>query len=158
MGIAVRAKPKISLSLVFNTGISMQMGIEGDYHYKGLIPDTSYDKDWRRQVTLLSHEQWSETCGELGVSHEILPWQVRRANILVGDIRFNEGCVNKILRIGSTVRLQITGETKPCNRMDEVHPGLREALIPGWRGGVTCNIREGGVIKVDDEVRWEPVT
>jgi MOSC domain-containing protein YiiM len=158
MGIAVRAEPKIPPSPVFEVGISMQTGLEGDYHEKGLIPGKSYSKNWKRQITLLSYEQWIETCEDLGVSIEAFPWFMRLSNILVGDIRFQEGDVNKILSIGSSVRLQITGEAKPCKQMDEVHHGLRKALELNWRGGVACNIRESGVITVGDEVSWELVT
>ena len=50
--------------------------------------------------------------------------------------------------------LEVTGETDPCERMEEIQPGLFQALAPGWRGGVTCRncssmelIREGSSSK-----------
>ena len=40
--------------------------------------------------------------------------------------------------------LEITGETDPCARMEQVHKGLFQALARHWRGGVTCRVLKGG--------------
>ena len=39
--------------------------------------------------------------------------------------------------------------------MDEEAEGLRETLIPDWRGGVGCRVLQGGEIAVGDAVRIE---
>ena len=39
--------------------------------------------------------------------------------------------------------------------MDEVAPGLKAALLPGWRGGVTTKVIESGPIRVGDNMRIE---
>lgn len=62
-----------------------------------------------------------------------------------------EGTTRKILQIGN-VRLAITGETDPCQWMDVQHLGLRKALTPAWRGGVTCFVLTDDQIQVGDEV------
>src|SRR5690606_40637768 len=59
-----------------------------------------------------------------------------------------------LLRIGECV-IDIRGETRPCERMDEALPGLREAMKPEWRGGVFGTIVAGGVIRVGDAVRFD---
>ena len=50
-----------------------------------------------------------------------------------------------IIAIGD-VRLEVSGETDPCGRMDELEPGLRAALEPDWRGGVCCRVLHGGAV------------
>lgn len=101
----------------------------------------------KRQVTVLSREDFDEACQSLGV---VLPWTTRRANLLVTGLRFAE-TKGKLLKIGD-VLLEITGETDPCFRMDEQQEGLQEALRPHWRGGVTCRVLSEGQIAVGDEI------
>jgi MOSC domain-containing protein YiiM len=104
----------------------------------------------RRQVTLLEAERWADALSELGA--EIDPSR-RRANLLISGLRL-ERTRGRILRVGPC-RLRIFTETTPCERMDEVYPGLRKALRPEWRGGACAEVLEGGEIAVGDEVRWE---
>ena len=49
-------------------------------------------------------------------------------------------------------------ETAPCERMDEQHQGLRAALTPDWRGGVSCKVLNDATIKVGDGVAVEAAT
>jgi MOSC domain-containing protein YiiM len=39
--------------------------------------------------------------------------------------------------------------------MEEVAAGLKGALLPHWRGGVTTRVIEGGRLTVGDRVRIE---
>jgi MOSC domain-containing protein YiiM len=36
--------------------------------------------------------------------------------------------------------------------MDYFHLGLRKALAPDWRGGVTCKVTQGGTVIIGDAV------
>lgn len=101
----------------------------------------------KRQVTVLSEEAFNEACTELGAT---LPWTIRRANLLISGINL-ENSKGKSLEIGDVV-LEITGETDPCYRMDEQFEGLKDALQPNWRGGVTCRVVSEGNISLGDEV------
>ena len=113
-------------------------GIEGNANQGG-----------KRQVTILSQEVWeelmTETNGESDPSS-------RRANLMVSGIDLKE-TGGRILKIGA-VRIGIFGETKPCERMDEAHRGLRNAMGSEWRGGVFGEVLDDCKITVGDPVEW----
>jgi MOSC domain-containing protein YiiM len=58
------------------------------------------------------------------------------------------------LRVGP-VLIQVHGETDPCELMDRVAPGLKEALTPERRAGVFGAVVEGGAMAVGDPVTVE---
>lgn len=115
---------------------------------KGL--EGSVGRSSRRQVTLIEREVWDAVMRETGSS---APPSTRRANLMVSGIRLAD-TRKRILRIGDT-RLEIAGETKPCERMEEAVPGLREAMYDDWRGGAFAKVISGGTIRVGDRVEWE---
>jgi MOSC domain-containing protein YiiM len=39
--------------------------------------------------------------------------------------------------------------------MEEQCPGLRAALQPDWRGGVSCTVLQGGTVTIGDAVTAE---
>ena len=110
----------------------------------------SVGRSRRRQVTLLELENWQESTSEVGSDAD--PSR-RRANIVVSGIPLAR-TRGRVLRIGDA-RLAVGGELTPCERMDEVHPGLQAALRPDWRAGVFAQVLDGGVIRVGDPVWWE---
>src|SRR6266576_4442703 len=112
----------------------------------------SADRSRRRQVTLLESEAWAACMTELGVDKDPA---FRRANVLLSGVRLVQ-TRGRVLVIGD-VRLAIGGEVPPCERMEEVTPGLQAALGPDWRGGVFAQVLAGGVIHVGDGVTWEPI-
>ena len=105
----------------------------------------------RRQVTLIEEERWAAACAELGVA---VPPTARRANLLVRGISLAHSR-QQILQIGA-IRLRILGETRPCERMDQAQPGLRNALGTDWRGGVFAEVLDDGEIAVGDAIAWAP--
>lgn len=111
----------------------------------GLVGDRRRSK--RRSVTLLSSEVWADTVAGLGVD---LPPVTRRSNLLVSGIDL-QAAVGKRLRIGGAV-FRVWGETEPCQKMDDKHPGLQAALAPQMRGGVCAEVVTGGTLKVGDAV------
>ena len=109
----------------------------------------SADQGRKRQVTILSAEQWQEICQQLGA--EIDP-KSRRANLLVRGLDLRRSR-RRILLVGSC-RIRVYGETRPCHLMDEAHDGLQEALRSDWRGGIFGEVLDDGEIRVGDGVRW----
>jgi MOSC domain-containing protein YiiM len=139
VGIARRAGRRAAMQEIAEGQITIAGGLEGDF--KGI-------KYPRRQITILAVDAWEAALQEIG--HATLPWTVRRANLLVAGVRLPRA-VGGVLRIGQ-VRLEVTGQTFPCLRMNEAHAGLLSALAKDWRGGVTARVLAGGVVALGDAV------
>lgn len=105
----------------------------------------------KRQVTLLAEEAWARAQADLGVGVD--PAE-RRANLLVRGLEL-AGSSGRVLRVGAS-RILIHGETRPCWRMDQAHPGLQAALAPEGRAGIYGEVLGGGEISLGDPVAWEP--
>ena len=136
--IARRDKSRSPMQLLEIAEVSEETGVADDFR----------GKSRSRKVTLLSARVWAEVCKELGVE---IPWTTRRSNLLVDDIDLPQRA-GDIIEVGN-VRLMVNKEVDPCPRMDEQCPGLTNALMPDWRGGVGCSVLEAGTVRIGDEVR-----
>ena len=110
----------------------------------------SVDRSRRRQVTIISREAWLQFMTTLGADADP---SSRRANLLVSGVRLTN-TRGRVLRIG-TARLLVGGELTPCERMDEVRPGLSDLMRPDWGGGVFAQVLDDAEIQVGDIVAWE---
>jgi len=144
-GIARHGQPRGAIETIGEVSVGRETGLDGDYR-GSLKPGRN-----RRQVSLIEAESWAAAMEDAGAD---IAWWQRRANLLVEGIRLprEEGAR---IRIGESLVIAITMECDPCNRMEEVRPGLKAALTPDWRGGMLGMVLEGGTIAVGDEVRIE---
>jgi MOSC domain-containing protein YiiM len=109
----------------------------------------SADQGGRRQVTLIEEGIWRRLMAQLG--GDLNPAR-RRANLMIRGVEL-ANTRGQILQIGDC-QIRIYGETKPCERMDEALPGLRQAMYPDWQGGAYGEILTSGAIADGDEVSW----
>lgn len=116
---------------------------------KGLAGDVTTSR--RRQVTVIEREVWDALMRQLGAGASPAG---RRANLMISGIPLFD-TRGQVLRVGG-VRLLIGGETTPCERMDEVVPGLRAAMRPKWGGGVFAQVLDDGIVTIGDAVALEP--
>lgn len=140
LGIAFREKPRGPMVEIESSLVTTGAGLLSDFR----------GKPGARQVTVLAREDWKLACEELAKE---LPWTLRRANLLVEAIKLKE-TTDSIIQVGE-LTLKVTGETDPCGRMDQAEPGLMNALMPDWRGGVCCRVIEDGQISIGAEVTLE---
>jgi MOSC domain-containing protein YiiM len=114
---------------------------------RGLVGNAN--QGGRRQVTLIEQEVWETLMGQLNSD---LPPSTRRANLMISWLELAESR-GRILHIGEC-RIRVYGETKPCERMDESLPGLKDAMFDDWKGGAFGEVLDDGQINIGDEVWW----
>jgi MOSC domain-containing protein YiiM len=115
--------------------VAEALAVEG----KGLEGDVSFGRT-TRQVLIME----AETLERFGID----PGSARE-NLLVRGLRVTGLPVGGRLTVGETL-LEITGDCTPCSFMDDLRPGLQEA-IRGERG-VLARVVSGGRIRVGDTV------
>jgi len=114
----------------------------------GVESDANFGRS-KRQVTIIEREVFDRVRASLP---DAAP-QMRRANFMVSGIRLDSSR-GKVLTLGA-VRVQIHGETRPCERMDAQCPGLTAALEPGWGGGAYGVVLDDGPVRVGDPATLE---
>ncbi|MBS7668595.1 MOSC domain-containing protein [Croceicoccus gelatinilyticus] len=148
-GIARHDRPRGPMELTDEAKVTLREGIAGDY--RGAIKP---DGPRKRQVSLISAEDWAAAMADLGLDAGAIPWQERRANLLVQGLTLPRDHGARI-RIGDDVVIEVVQECDPCSRMEEIYTGLKTALTPEWRGGVLGRVLEEGTIRTGDTIRIE---
>lgn len=139
LSIANKKQSRGEMIIYEKAFLSSKTGIENDFR----------GKTENRKVTIVSKEAWDKVCKDLGKK---ISWTARRANLLIEGIEL-QNSTGKKLRIGNEVELEIMGETKPCERMNEECDGLLNAMKQEWRGGVICKVLKEGNISIGNEVK-----
>ena len=131
---AVKREPMVALdAAIFKAG----HGIEGDRHSGG---NGSPDK----QVLMMD----AETLAELGIDST-----VTRENVTTTGLDLTSLTPGKLVRLGSTAVVEVTGDCDPCANMDAVKVGLRAGLQ--GRRGVLGKIVTDGTVHPGDTIAVE---
>ncbi len=136
LAIAVRTAKNGPMRELQSATARADAGIEGDLRVST-----------NRGITLVSAADWRQATDELGVP---LPWHTRRANVLVEGLTM-ANLIGHTVRFGQ-VTLDVRAETRPCELMDRLQPGLQQALKPDCRAGVYGRVVAGGEFAVGDRV------
>lgn len=106
---------------------------------KGLKGDISFGRS-KRQVLLIEQE----TLAEFG----LVAGQLRE-NGVVSGVELTGMKPGSQIQAGEVV-LEVTGDCAPCQLVEELRPGLREAM--NGRRGTLFRVMNGGLMRVGDEV------
>jgi MOSC domain-containing protein YiiM len=139
LAIAIRTCENGPMKEIRQAAVTVGGGIGGD------LPSTP-----ERGVTLIASRQWDQVTRSLEAD---LPWHTRRANVLV-DAESLAGVIGKTVRVGDAL-IRIHAETKPCDLMDRLHAGLKNALAPDCRGGVRGEVLNAGTFQVGQAISLE---
>jgi MOSC domain-containing protein YiiM len=120
-------------------------GLEGDRYFSGM--GTYSDKpEPKRHMTLIEEEAIEAVRRDYAI--DLAPGQTRR-NIMVRGVALNH-LVDRTFTVGDAT-LRGIKLCEPCQHMEALSkPGARKALL--HRGGLRCEIVEGGTIRVGDPV------
>ena len=105
----------------------------------GLDGDAAFGTS-RRQVLLLDDQTLTE--------FDLTPGLIRE-NITVSGMRLNGIARGAQLHIGEVI-LEITGDCTPCDFLDQLRPGLRQAIA--GRRGVLARVARGGDLALGEVV------
>ena len=133
------------METIETVSVSAVEGVNGDF--RGGMASTKPGRI--RQVSLLERECWDAAAAEVHCPYE---WWNSRRNLLVDGLRLPREPGTKV-QVGATLVIEITDECDPCERIEVLHPGLRAALTPDWRGGFLGRVIQDGEITVGDEIR-----
>ena len=148
-GIARHDRPRGPIETVNEVAVTLREGVHGDYR-GAMKPEGSR----KRQISLITAEGWAAALSDLELEPGAIPWWQRRVNLLAQGITLPQRAGAHI-HVGETLVIEVAQECNPCSRMEEIHPGLKAALTPDWRGGVLGSVLVEGTIRVGDTIRIE---
>jgi hypothetical protein len=110
---------------------------------RGLTGDVSLGRS-NRQILLVDQGMLAE--------FGLQPGQIRE-NITLTGLELTGLAQGTRIRIGEAT-LEVTGDCSPCDHLEAIRPGLREAIR--GRRGLLARVQAGGTIRVADHVVVEP--
>lgn len=108
-----------------------------------------------RQVTLIQWEHLAVISALMGRADDnpVSAHELRR-NIAISNINLFS-LKGRRFRLGQTI-METTGWCQPCARLEErLGPGTFQAMR--GHGGITARVLQGGIIRLNDQLRVEPL-
>ena len=139
------------------------LGVEGDAHCGALVKHRYHvRKDPTRpnlcQVHLLHAELFEELASK-GIS--IAPGEMGE-NITTSGLDLLSLPTGALLKIGENAIVEVTGLRNPCVQMNNLRPGLMQAVIertpgskPRMKAGIMGIVLTGGVVQPSDAIHIE---
>ncbi len=145
--IGVRPQSRADLVILDAVEARREAGLTGDHARSGARN--------ARQVTLIQWEHLAVINALLGrpTENPVLPQDLRR-NIVVSGINLFS-LKGRRFRIGRAI-FETTGWCQPCARL-ELRLGAGTFQAVRGHGGITARVIESGIIRLDDELRVEPL-
>lgn len=139
ISIAVRPLKKSPLQTITEADLDTTNGLNGDHYSR---------RSGKRQLTLISEQEIDQTA-KLLKKEKIDPLLTRRNLLYSGSpIADTE---RRIIGIGDSCRIEITGPCDPCNQMDKNFGEGAEKAMQG-RAGLTARVLRNGKIKAGDKL------
>ena len=145
--IGVRPESRASMLELDAVEARREAGLTGDHARPGARN--------ARQVTLIQWEHLAVISSLLGrtADQPILAQDLRR-NLVVSGINLFS-LKGRRFRVGQAI-LETTGWCQPCARLEQrLGPGTFQAVR--GHGGITARVIESGIIRLNDELRVEPL-
>ena len=149
VGIARHDRPRGPIEEIDAVEVTVEAGLAGDY--RGAMKP---DGPRKRQISLITASGWAAAMADLDLAPDAIAWSERRANLLVEGVALPREAGARI-HIGETLVIEAVQECDPCSRMEDIHAGLKAALMPEWRGGLLGRVLNGGHIAIGDIIRIE---
>ena len=126
-----------------------QRGLVGD-RYAERTGTYSHDTRVPRDVTLIEREAVEAVNAELRAGGTEIAEAETRRNVVTAGVPLNH-LVGRTFRVG-VVLLRGVKLAEPCAYLEQLlgRPGVRESFV--HRGGLRCEVVEGGEIRVGDPV------
>jgi MOSC domain-containing protein YiiM len=163
--VAVSRRKNHSLSKENQNSISLRpgLGVEGDAHLGETVQHLSRiardpSQPNLRQVHLL-HAELQDELQALGFT--IGPGQIGE-NVTTRGIDLLALPAGTRLYLGGAAVVEVTGLRNPCTQLDQIQPGLMEAMLDRdangellRKAGVMCVVVSGGEVRPGDSIRVE---
>ena len=163
ISVSLSGKHTFSKQRVDRITLLTGLGVEGDAHCGALVKHRYHvRKDPTRpnlcQVHLLHAELFTELASK-GI--DLAPGDMGE-NITTSGLDLLSLPTGAILKIGNEAVVEVTGLRNPCVQMNDLRPGLMQAVIarapgskPRMKAGIMGIVVAGGVVQTNDTIQVE---